>query len=105
MIGPQNISETRVEVRFIGLSLMDRIAAIAYDFGKPNQIIMDLEDQLQLSDEKVYGTQAKNSSNNVSESKVEGSDGPLKEISSVEVLTKIGLGLPVEYDHVLIRAI
>jgi len=101
VVGP--LKGNRVKVGFTGISLTDKIAAIAYDYDKPNQIIMDLEDQLQLSDEKVYGTQTKISLNNVSGLGTKASDEPLKEVSSSEVLTKIRLGLPVEYDHVLIR--
>jgi hypothetical protein len=103
VIGPLNSSPARGKVRFTNISLMDRIIAIAFDYGKPSQIVMDLEDQLQLSDETVYGTQLKIPSNGVNGSRVDGSDEPLNEISSVEVLINIGKGLPIEYDNVLIK--
>lgn len=46
----------RVKVGFSGISLQSRPAKIAYDYGLPNQIIIDLEnDAGPLSDDLVYG--------------------------------------------------
>ncbi|MDM7940243.1 MAG: hypothetical protein QUS07_07870 [Methanothrix sp.] len=59
VIGPGMASETRVLVGFTGVSLISRPAALAYNFGAPDQIIINLEnDMVALSDEKVYGANA-----------------------------------------------
>lgn len=49
----------RVLIGFTGLSPLSRAAALAYDYGEPDQIIIDLDkDQGPLSDAVVYGTNA-----------------------------------------------
>lgn len=59
VIGPGMASETRVLVGFTGVSLISRPAALAYNYGAPDQIIINLEnDMVALSDEKVYGANA-----------------------------------------------
>lgn len=59
VIGPGMASETRVLVGFTGVSLISRPAALAYNYGAPDQIIINLENDLvALSDEKVYGANA-----------------------------------------------
>ena len=56
VVAPQN-STLKIKVGFTGISPMNKIAAIAYCYGKPDQIVIDLgKDQPQLSDEKAYGT-------------------------------------------------
>lgn len=57
VVAPNNATPSRVKVGFTGVSLLSRPAALAYDYGTPNQIVIDLErDQGQLSDAVVYGT-------------------------------------------------
>lgn len=57
-IGPQNAT-SRVLLGFTGISLISRPAALAYDYGASNQIIIDFErDYVPLSDEVVYGANA-----------------------------------------------
>ncbi len=59
VIAPNNASPSRVKVGFTGVSLLSRPAALAYDYGTSNQIIVDFEkDQGQLSDAVVYGANA-----------------------------------------------
>jgi len=58
IIGPQNAT-SRVLLGFTGVSLISRPAALAYDYGASNQIIIDFErDYVPLSDELVYGASA-----------------------------------------------
>ncbi|MCX6678579.1 MAG: hypothetical protein NTU95_11650 [Methanothrix sp.] len=57
-IGPQNGTD-RLLLGFTGVSLISRPAALAYDYGASNQIIIDFErDYVPLSDELVYGANA-----------------------------------------------
>jgi hypothetical protein len=59
MVAPGNATKTRVKVGFTGVSLLSRPAALAYDYGTANQVIIDLEkDQGPLSNEVVYGSGA-----------------------------------------------
>lgn len=59
VIGAGSASAARVLVGFTGISLISRPAALAYDYGAPDQIIINLEsDLVALSDEKVYGANA-----------------------------------------------
>ncbi|VVB69130.1 Uncharacterised protein [uncultured archaeon] len=59
VVGPGNATKTRVKVGFTGVSLLSRPAALAYDYGFANQVIIDLErDQGPLSNEVVYGSGA-----------------------------------------------
>jgi hypothetical protein len=63
MIGPRNATSERVLLGFTGISLISRPAALAYDLGMPDQIIIEFErDYVPLSDELVYGTGAQASS-------------------------------------------
>ena len=58
IVGPKNAT-SRVLLGFTGISLISRPAALAYDYGASNQIIIDFErDYVQLSDELVYGANA-----------------------------------------------
>jgi hypothetical protein len=58
LIAPQNASE-RLLLGFTGISLVSRPTALAYDLGRPDQIIIDSdEDYVPLSDELVYGAAA-----------------------------------------------
>ena len=51
---------------FTGISLLSRPAALAYDYGASNQIIIDFErDYVPLSDELVYGANATKSAASV----------------------------------------
>jgi hypothetical protein len=59
VVSPSNATPSRVKVGFTGVSLLSRPAALAYDYGTSNQIVIDLErDQGQLSDAVVYGANA-----------------------------------------------
>ena len=59
VVAPSNATPSRVKVGFTGISLLSRPAALAYDYGTSNQIVIDLErDQGQLSDAVVYGANA-----------------------------------------------
>jgi len=58
IVGPQNAT-SRVLLGFTGVSLISHPAALAYDYGASNQIIIDFErDYVPLSDELVYGANA-----------------------------------------------
>jgi hypothetical protein len=49
----------RVHIGYAGISPLSKITALAYDYGEPSQIIIDLDkDQGPLSDAVVYGTNA-----------------------------------------------
>lgn len=59
IIEPKNATLDRVLVGFTGVSLISRPAALAYDYGTSNQIIIDFDkDYMPLSDELVYGSNA-----------------------------------------------
>ncbi|MHB8119320.1 MAG: hypothetical protein ACYDHX_11420 [Methanothrix sp.] len=58
IVGPQNAT-SRVLLGFTGVSLISRPAALAYDYGASNQIIIDFErNYVPLSDVAVYGANA-----------------------------------------------
>jgi hypothetical protein len=58
VLKPQNAT-SRVLLGFTGVSLISRPAALAYDYGASNQIIIDFDkDYVPLSDETVYGANA-----------------------------------------------
>jgi len=58
VVEPQ-MATGRVKVGFSGISLQSRPAMLAYDYARPNQIIIDLEkDTGPLSDSLVYGSSA-----------------------------------------------
>jgi hypothetical protein len=64
-IGPQAATD-RVPLGFDGVSLISRPAALAYDYGASNQIIIMFErDYVPLSDELVYGANATKSAASV----------------------------------------
>ncbi|MCX6670133.1 MAG: hypothetical protein NTV25_10090 [Methanothrix sp.] len=59
VVGPGKATGSRVKVGFTGVSLLSRPAALGYDYGTANQVIIDLEkDQGPLSNEVVYGSGA-----------------------------------------------
>ena len=59
VVGPGKATGSRVKVGFTGVSLLSRPAALAYDYGTANPVIIDLEkDQGPLSNEVVYGSGA-----------------------------------------------
>jgi hypothetical protein len=65
IVEPQNAT-SRVLLGFTGVSLLSRPAALAYDNGASNQIIILFErDYVPLSDEQVYGANATKSAANV----------------------------------------
>jgi hypothetical protein len=56
-VGPQNATSDRVKLGFTGVSLVSRPAALAYDYGTSNQIVIMFErDYVPLSNEQVYGS-------------------------------------------------
>ncbi len=58
VLGPGKAT-ARVHIGYAGISPISKITAIAYDYGEPNQIVIDLDkDQGPLSDDVVYGTNA-----------------------------------------------
>jgi len=64
-IGPQAATD-RVPLGFDGVSLISRPAALAYDYGASNQIIIMFErDYVPLSDVAVYGANATKSAASV----------------------------------------
>jgi len=59
VVPSQQATQSRVKVGFTGVSLLSRPAALAYNYGSPDQIIINFEnDQIPLSDEIVYGANA-----------------------------------------------
>jgi hypothetical protein len=61
VVGHNNATIDRVLVGFTGLSPASRAAALAYDFGASDQLVIDFDrDYVPLSDEVVYGTSAAN---------------------------------------------
>ena len=61
-VAPGAATEDRVLVGFTGISPISRPAALAYDYGAPDQIIIQFErDYVPLSNEVVYGSSAPNS--------------------------------------------
>jgi hypothetical protein len=66
IVEPQKATTSRVLLGFTGISLLSRPAALAYDNGAPNQIIIMFErDYVPLSDELVYGANATKSAASV----------------------------------------
>jgi hypothetical protein len=60
-VGPNSATSERVLIGFTGISPASRPAALAYDYGASDQIVIDFDrDYVPLSDEVVYGTAAMN---------------------------------------------
>jgi hypothetical protein len=59
IVEPQNATSERVLLGFFGISLISGPAALAYDYGMPDQIIIDFNrDYVPLSDELIYSAGA-----------------------------------------------
>jgi hypothetical protein len=58
-----NMAATHIKVSFVGVSPFSRASTLVYDYLEPNQIAIDLENDLvPLSDEVVYGTESSSQS-------------------------------------------